>query len=629
MRAERNLAIAAVLLVAAISIALTMQGWKSRVIAFDLLPFVYEVRDFLETGSFPEHGDTGSYGSFSPPGPAWLMLPGTLLFSDVRLSEYAGAAFLHLSTLLGLFFLARRYFGLWCGVLAATLYGLSEHGLFFAGSVWPIGRPDFYLWTVFFTGLWVLRRDGIYLAAALGVWGLGMFDDMGITPVFFILPAAWLYYRPPVRIAPLLLVAVVVLAAWSPYLRFEAPRRFVDIRSQLQQKSIFPANYRQAWCDPARTMLSLEGSDAQGQAVEVQSANALANPEEVLQPAVVALEKALYNFIPVAPIPGAPLILLLLTMTSLVLLSIPGAPLNPGVRDPWPRLRIDRAAMAGLGMIILGLLLTGFSLRLFLGASHPLTLSPSPTLYKLQKVLLSTGFILLVGPWFLAIANTGLSRLGVRIQTQEQAEKTRLLVLCLLVPWFILLLLAEPGKPERFMWLLPMQTLFLAALVTEILPRLRVPRLFAWAAGAALVLVICGNSFLLSRMGAWAQSGWAGPDAEEVRVVDAVAEQIRAEEKDRVSIGYQTFIFPFMANYHITNPIYKVGAEFDLLFYDRQGIANTNRCAEGLAPEDEYLIVQTQPKPPEWAPKHYFDFAPENQFHLVDEIGSYQVWKKD
>jgi hypothetical protein len=130
-------------------------------------------------------------------------------------------------------------------------------------------------------------------------------------------------------------------------------------------------------------------------------------------------------------------------------------------------------------------------------------------------------------------------------------------------------------------------------------------------------------------MGAWAQSGWAGPDAEEVRVVDAVAEQIRAEEKDRVSIGYQTFIFPFMANYHITNPIYKVGAEFDLLFYDRQGIANTNRCAEGLAPEDEYLIVQTQPKPPEWAPKHYFDFAPENQFHLVDEIGSYQVWKRD
>jgi hypothetical protein len=208
MRAERNLAIAAVLLVAAISIALTMQGWKSRVIAFDLLPFVYKVRDFLETGSFPEHGDTGSYGSFSPPGPAWLMLPGTLLFSDVRLSEYAGAAF--------------------------------------AGSVWPIGRPDFYLWTVFFTGLWVLRRDGIYLAAALGVWGLGMFDDMGITPVFFILPAAWLYYRPPVRIAPLLLVAVVVLAAWSPYLRFEAPRRFVDIRSQLLQKSIFPANYRQA-----------------------------------------------------------------------------------------------------------------------------------------------------------------------------------------------------------------------------------------------------------------------------------------------------------------------------------------------------------------------------------------------
>jgi 4-amino-4-deoxy-L-arabinose transferase-like glycosyltransferase len=628
-RRKLSFAVAAVLLVAAISVALTMQGWKSRVIAFDLLTYVYGVRDFLETGRLLQHGDTGSYGSYKPPGTAWLMLPSTLLFSDPRLSEYVGTALLHLATLLGLFFLARRYFGLWTGVLAAFLYGLSAHGLFLAGSLWPNGRPDFYIWIVFFTSLWVLRKDGKYLAAALGVWGLGMLVDMGITPVFFVLPVVWLYYRPPIRIAPLLVVAAVVLIAWSPYLMFEAPRRFVDIRSQLLQKHIFTKNYQKAWCDPDRMMLSLEGGEEQDQAVLVQAGDNPAGTGALFQPVAVALEKTLYNFDPVAPVPGAPLVLLLLTLASLVVLNVPGAPTIPGERVRRPRFQINRVTLAGLGMILLGLLLSGFALRLFLGASHPLVVAPSPNLYKLQKVLLSTGFTLAVIPWFLSLVSYSLARLGVHIQTEEQAEKTRLLVICLIVPWFILLLLAEPGKPERFMWLFPMQTLFLAALVTDVLPRLRMPRVLVWAVGVALVLIIGWNYFLLSRVEAWSQTGWAGPDAEEIRVADAVARQVRAEGKDQASIGYRTFIYPFMAQYHITNPIYKVGAEFDMLFYYRHGIHNTNQCAEGLAPGDEYLIVQTRPKAPEWAPKHYFDFTPGSEFHLVEEIDSFQVYKKD
>jgi hypothetical protein len=280
-------------------------------------------------------------------------------------------------------------------------------------------------------------------------------------------------------------------------------------------------------------------------------------------------------------------------------------------------------------MVLLGLLLSGFTLRLLLGAAHPLVLSPNPNLAKIQKVLVATGFVLLLGPWFLAIANAGMSRLGVRIQTPERAEKTRLLALSLLVPWFILLLLAEPGKPERFMWLFPMQALFLAALVTEVLPRLHVPRWIVWATGVLLVLLIARNYFFLSRVESWAQSGWAGSDAERIRVVDAVTEHIRTEGKDRASIGYQIYFYPFMAQYHITNPIYKVGAEFDLLFYYRSQITNANQCAEGLAPEDEFLVVQVQPEPMAGAPQNYFEFNLDDRFHLISETESYQVWKKD
>lgn len=628
-RRKLSFAVAAVLLIAAISIALTMQGWRSRVIAFDLLTYVYGIRNFLENGTLLQHGDTGSYGSYKPPGTAWLMLPSTLLFSDTRLSEYVGTALLHISTLLALFFLARRFFGLWTGVLAAMLYGFSEHGVFLAGSLWPNGRPDFYIWIVFFTILWALRRDGRYLAAALGVWGLGMLVDMGITPVFFILPVVWLIYRPPIRVAPLLLVAAVVLVAWSPYLVFEAPRRFVDIRSQLLQKHIFPKNYQKAWCDPGRTMLSLDNNEGQAQSTSLAVENSPGSPGWFLNPGAVALEKALYNFASVAPIPGTPFVLLLLTLGSLAVLSVPGAPPLPGERVRRPRFQIDRVTFAGLGMILLGLLLSGTSLRLFLSASHPLVASPDPNVIKLQKVLLTTGLLVIFLPWFLTLLDDGLARLGVHVQSEEQVEKTRLLVLCLLVPWFILMLLAEPGKPERFMWLFPMQALFLAALAAHLLPRFSVPRGVVGAVQLGLILLIGGNYFLLSRVEAWMQSGWAGPDAEKIQVVDAVARQVQAEGKDQASIGYRTFIYPFMAQYHITNPIYKVGAEFDMIFYYRHGITNLNQCAEGLAPGDEYLIVQTVPEPAEWAPRHYFEFDPESQFHLVEEFDSFQVWKKD
>jgi hypothetical protein len=622
------LAVAAVLLVAAISVALTMQGWKSRVIAFDLLTYVYGVRNFLETGIPLQHGDTGSYGSYKPPGTAWLMLPSTLLFSDPRLSEYMGTALLHLVTLLALFFLARRYFGLWAGILGVVLYGFSEQGIFLAGSLWPNGRPDFYILIILFSSLWVLRRDGRFLALSLGVWGLGMLVDMGITPVFFIIPALWLYYRPPVRIAPLLITAVVVLAAWSPYLTFEAPRRFVDIRSQLLQQSIFPINYKEAWCDPSRTILSLE--DKEGQLLDgtAGTENASGGGVGFFRTAGIGVEKALYNFKPVAPIPGAPQLLLLLTLASLAVLSVPGAqPSNPH-RIERPNFRLGGVALAGLGLILLGLL-SLLALVLLAGVSHPLGLSIRPLLSKLPKLLLATGPVLLLLPWFLSFLNYGLSRLGIHIQTEDQAEKTRLLVICLLVPWFLLMLLAEPGKPERFMWLLPMQALFLAALVVCIFPRLSIPRGIVWVSGAALILIFSWNASMISRVQAWAQDGWAGPDAEEIKVVDAVAARLQADGRNQASIGYQTFIYPFMANYHIANPIYKVGAEFDMLFYYRHGIVNTNRCAEGLSPEDEYLIVQTRPKPPEWAPRDYFDFSIGSQFQLVDEIESYRLWKRE
>jgi hypothetical protein len=154
------------LIVAVLSTALTMQGWRSRIPAFDMLPYLVNIQDFLGSGLLPRFGDTSSYGSLSPPGTTWLMLPGALLFQDIRLTEYTGAALLHFATLLGIFLLGREAFGYRTGLLAVLLYGLSANALFFAGSLWPIARPDIYVWVVYLSVRWAVRDDPRYLGAA-------------------------------------------------------------------------------------------------------------------------------------------------------------------------------------------------------------------------------------------------------------------------------------------------------------------------------------------------------------------------------------------------------------------------------------------------------------------------------
>jgi hypothetical protein len=633
-RRELALGIIIVSIVAVISIALTLQGWKSRIPAFDLLTYIYGVRNFLETGALLQHGDTGSYGSYKPPGTAWLMLPSTLLFSDPRLSEYVGTGLLHLSTLVGIFLLARRYFGTWCASLAVILYGLSAHSIFLAGSLWPNGRPDFYVWIVLFTSQWVARRDARYLAAALAVWGLGMYVDLAITPVFFILPAAWLYYKPPLRLKPLLFAGAIVFVVWIPYLRFELTRGFIDIRSQMLQQHIFPANYREAWCDGSLVLQNWEEASAMpvsGQDEVQPSAAKSATPaDRLLNAASNVNDKLLYNYEPVAPVPGASILLLLMAFCGLLILSVPGS--SPNSVVPLARAPIWRRPILLLatGMIICALLVSGFILaaRLF-GVDGALQGSKMLLIAKLQRLLLVSGVALLVGIWITSIAGNLLNRMGVHIQPLDRAVQRRLLVLSLLIPWFILLLVAEPGKPERFMWLWPLQSVFLAAFLTYVLPRFRLPRATIWTFQVMVILIVAGNYFLISRMEAWARDGWAGPDAAEIQVVDTIAHQIKAEGKDRSAIGYQTFIYAFMANYNIANPIYKVGAEFDLLFLYRNGITNTNQCAEGVAAGDEFRIVETKPKPPDWSPKEYFSVPRGNDYQLVYQVGSYQVYKRD
>lgn len=618
-----------ILFIAAISIAITMQGWRSRITAFDLLPYIYNVRNFLQTGTLPQYGDIGSYGSFSPPGTAWLILPGEILFRDTRLAEYLGAALLQITTLVGVFLLVRSYFGTRCSVLAVVLYGLGESALFFAGSLWPIGRPDFYIWVVYFASRWVIHKDSRYLAAALAVWGFGMYVDMAILPVIFIIPAIWVYYRLKIQLKPVLLAGLFILAVWLPFLRFEAPRGFADLRSQLFLQSVFPGNYRTAWCNPNLELHNFQNTASLSQSI-VSSNNNPTLLSVLLNKIRIDRDNLLTNFEPDSQLHGISYLLLLLTLCSLLVLSVSGfLPSTAKSSNRNPSLRLWLKWIA-IGCIVMGLLVFGFILvYLWIFRNGSLPGSRASFVLKLSIMLVFGGVALVLGPWLTKRVNNILVRLRVAIQTDERRDQIRLLVFSLIIPWLILLLISEPDKPERFVWLWPMQSIFLAAFFTEVFPRFKLPRFIINSSLAVIVLIVVINPFLLSRLDSWRATGWAGQDADEIKVSDFIAQQLEVDGKDQARIGYRVFFYPFMADYNLMSPTYKVGAEIDLILLFWHRITNTDQCAEGVADNDEFRIVETRPEPGLDTPRNYFDTSDLNQFHLIYQVGSYQVYRRD
>jgi hypothetical protein len=333
-------------------------------------------------------------------------------------------------------------------------------------------------------------------------------------------------------------------------------------------------------------------------------------------------DKLVSNFTDAVPIPGMNILLLGLVLGTALLCTMPAVPTQgstPAERGPPPQ---RRRALIAASLIAAGLVLYGIVLQRIPGAGF---LPASGPVRKLPQGLLLVGILLLTAPWAAAVTQRVLRRIRVELRP---SLPMRLLVISLIVPWFILVIVAEPGKPERFWWVWPLQVILLAASVAYVLPKFPVPRLVVAAAQLAITLLVALNPMLLSRIESWRAAGWEGADPEEVQVVDYVAAQIRAEGKSTAAIGYQLLIYPFMAKYHITNPVYKVGAELELLLRYRHGITNTDQCAEGLSPRDEYLIVQTRRKNGPEEPKLYFDVPRDKRFRLLRSFDLYQVFKR-
>ena len=510
-------------------------------------------------------------------------------------------------------------------MLSVGLYGLSELGLHFAGSLWPRGHPAFYVWMIYWTGRWIRGGGAKYLTAALITWAAGLYVFMEIAPALFILPAMWLLHRAPIRLWAVVVSVGVTLVIWYPYLTFEAQRGFVDLRSQVLRQQILPAHYQQSWCDPHLTITGWRDparapdspTSPDMQASDDTSAQGWTRLLERGQAVIGGLP---YNFERTLRVPdatlGTPLsiVLVLMASSSLALLSMSesSTAIFHRVWRPW-------LVPLAIGMMLLSMLANEFVLAPILGSNGTLEVSLIENL-RIWQVGLGLGGIALLLP--------GCARSNR--QSESSSTEAKFLVLSLLIPWFILLLLAESGPyplgaEKRFWWLWPLQVIMLAAFVTNVLPRLRAPRPYIWIAATLLIVIVLGNSFMLSRVEQWLRTGWSGHDAEQLQALDYIADELRSQGKNHGTIGYHIVIGSFMAQYHAIDPQYKVGADFDLILQFRHGISNTSHCAEGISADDEYRIVQISPLE---QGQEAFAVSLDRRFQLRQQFGSYQVFKR-
>ena len=167
---------ACVLLLACLGVVLILQGWKSRIPRFDMVLSIEATQDLIDRGAFPDKGILTSFGSYTPPGVTWLLLPGVVVFEDHRLFEYVGSVGLFVGTLFGIFFpwhagISVSYPRYWPSFSTAGQSSVSWQEV----RLFPTHTTRcFYVWMIYCVGRWVDEDNPHFLAGAILVWAVGI-----------------------------------------------------------------------------------------------------------------------------------------------------------------------------------------------------------------------------------------------------------------------------------------------------------------------------------------------------------------------------------------------------------------------------------------------------------------------
>ena len=214
----------------------SLTGNYDVTVGLDEVSDVANAWELVHDGSMPRHGGLSGLLALNPPGISFAYVPGVLLSpGNPAAAERIGAAFLFFGTLLGLYLWLNGRLGRTSTALALAIFSVGAAGSFFAVSLWPRAHPFFYVWMLYFSTLWIERRDARFLAAALVTYAAGMYWFLEFAPAIFILPVLYVLYRPPLGWRLIAAACAASLLLSSPYLVFEAGRGFRDITHLLTQ----------------------------------------------------------------------------------------------------------------------------------------------------------------------------------------------------------------------------------------------------------------------------------------------------------------------------------------------------------------------------------------------------------
>jgi hypothetical protein len=184
-----------------------------------------------------------------------------------------------------------------------------------------------------------------------------------------------------------------------------------------------------------------------------------------------------------------------------------------------------------------------------------------------------------------------------------------------------LLVVTEAQRPERFYWIWPLQAITLAALAFYVFKRLEFSWPIQFATALLMLAIVAGTESKADRLRAWSREGWSGADSDEMQAVAHVAGRLQGQREAK--IGYEISFLRFLPDLHDVDARYKVGAEMDLLFYHRYHLLNTDRCGEGIAPDDRFRIVDL--KPPVSPLTTRFNVPPDSAFTPVHDVGRLRI----
>lgn len=566
--------------------ALWLQGWAGRILNdLDKLPYFEAASRLWQSGSMPNHGHLLSYTAYSPPGVAFLLAPGLALFHDARLQEFPCKFALYIGTVLFVYLIGRRAIGPRAGLVAGMVTAVSQ-----LAQQDLIGTQFFVSSSLFFLILGVQGGRKWWFAVALFDFGVGLYVHPTIAPFLLVFVVVAVLFRRSVSFRLVALALLGLLLVWLPYLLFEMPRGFLDVRSfvSLQPSTAILSGVAKA---PTYCFAAAPGEEQVENGVYVaylgraDIIKRIIYPEPTLRGemnywACKVLTNTVHNFdddfFLLGANPGLNVFLWIVALAGMVGLGLASRPLS---------LRLPLQKVKWYWVLCLGLL----GAAVLFGLFNPDWLGhllPHHRLASGTRLALQQAHLFLPALWLAGVLGFLMTRASV-----PNGAGLRVVALAAWLPFLILCLINEPGRPDRFWWQWPIYALALA-FAAELGGRALGGRIWAGSAVcAAVIVLVVPGPFDRARVTDWVAHGFSGQDSGQVQTVDFLGSQTREEGRSSLTVGY-SLQYPVFASETTSDPLYRTGSWMDYLLLTRQRVRNLNQTVRGLSPEDEFRVVE-------------------------------------